>query len=55
MKSSKLLSQIKTLLNAKLNLAQQTLEDGVTIIKLSHLRPDKRFLLFQMTKELRYQ
>jgi len=33
MKSSKLLSQIKTLLNAKLNLAQQTLEDGVTIIE----------------------
>ena len=33
MKPTEMLSQIKTLLSAKVSLAQQTLEDGVTVIE----------------------
>ena len=50
MKPTEMLSQIKTLLKAKVSLAQQTLEDGVTVIEAEAFEKDGNSEFYKYVK-----
>jgi len=51
MKNQEMLNKIKTLLNIEVKLEEAKLENG-TIVKLNHLKKEKKYLLKQMMREL---